>query len=271
MSQSPTGSGFGSCGNCDVLNPRTFLWWASIVAESILLARLIRVNLYRKYIWFTAYIVSDIVCSLTMMWLTPDPHSVVYAWVWVWTQPVLLALQLALSIELYRLIAGHYRNFERYRVRLFWTCLLSATAVSALTLIVELRHVVWKSPILQSEFLAKRTVTFALSGFVIATSVFLRLFPISIRSNVTAHRRIATVYFLANAANYCALDIGLLSTYAAGIALMIITGGCFVAWAVFLKPRGEDVETSPAPTGEDIREHLRHGDELLDRVREIRR
>ncbi len=271
MSQSPTGSGVGSCGNCDVFTPRTFLWWISIVAESILLARLIRVNLYRRYIWFTAYIVSDIVCSLTMMWLTPDPHSVVYAWVWVWTQPVLLTLQLALSIELYRLIADHYRNFERYRARLFWTCLISATAVSALTLIVDLRHVVWKSPILQSEFLAKRTVTFALSGFVIATSIFLRLFPIPIRSNVTVHRRIATVYFLANAANYCALDVGLLSTYTAGIALMIITGCCFVAWAVFLKPQGEQVETPPAPTDGEIEKHLRQGDKLLQRVREIRR
>jgi len=261
---------YGSCGNADLFNPEQFLWWASIVAESILLAKLVRFNLYRKYIWFTAYIASDIVCSLAMMWLTPDPRSKVYAMTWFWTQPVLLALQLAFAIELYRLIADHYCNFERMRPHLFWTCLISAAAISVLSLSIDLRHTVWDHPILAVSFLVKRSVTFALGGFVIATWSFVRWFPIPIRPNVTIHKRVATVYFLANAANYFAIGVGLMKIHAAGIALMVITGGCFAAWAILLKPVGEDVDKPPAPTEEQIESHLQRGQELLDRVREIR-
>jgi hypothetical protein len=253
-----------------LFNPERFLWWTSIVAESILLARLILFNFHRTYTWFTAYIMSDIACSLVMMWLTPDLHSKAYALVWFWTQPVLYALQLAVSVELYRLIADHYRNFDRMRPRLFWTCLLTAAAVSTISLIFDLRHIVWKSPTLQSMFLAKRTVTFALGGFVIATSIFVRLFPIPIRPNVTAHRRIASVYFLANAVNYFAVAIGLVIPSTAGIVLMVVTGSCFVAWAILLKPQGEHVARPPTPTDGEIHKHLRHGEELLARVREIK-
>lgn len=243
----------------------------SIVAESILLARLVRFDLHRKYRWFTAYIATDISCSLAMMWLTPDPRTNAYALAWFWTQPVLLALQLAVSVELYRMIADHYRNFDRMRPRLFWTCLTGAVLVSALSLLIYLRHVVWTQPILTSNLLAKRSVTFALGGFVVATASFVRLFPVPIRSNVTAHRRIATVYFLANAGYYFAMGVGLMRIHAAGIALMVITGCCFAAWAALLKLGGEDVEEPPEPTEEEIDTHLQRGEELLDRVRQIRR
>ena len=254
-----------------LFNPEQFLWWTSIVAESNLLLRLVRFNFHRKYRWFTAYIASDIICSLIMMWLTPNPNSRSYAVAWFCTEPLLFVLQVAVSIELYRLIAEHYRNFDRLRPRLFWTCLLSAVFVSAISLFIELQHMVWRNPVLNSVFLAKRSLTFALGGFVVATSIFVRLFPMPIRPNVTAHKRVATVYFLANAANYFAIGAGLMRIHAAGIALMVVTGCCFVAWAVLLKPEGEDVAKPPAPTEEEIDSHLQRGEELLDRVRQIRR
>jgi hypothetical protein len=254
----------------DLLKPEQLSWWASIVAESVLLGTLVRFHLHRKYRWFTAYIVSDIVCSLAMMWLTPDTHSNAYAYAWLGTQPILLALQVAVSVELYRVIASHYRNFDDMRPRLFWSCLLSAAVVSGLTLFIDLRHIVWTNPLLNSMFLAKRSVTFALGGFVIATSIFVRVFQIPIRANVTAHRRVATVYFLANAGYYFAMGVGLVKIHAAGIALMVITGACFTAWAVLLKPEGEDVDEPPEPTATEIAAHLERGDELLERVREVK-
>lgn len=254
-----------------MFNFEKLLWWASIVAESILLGRLVRFSLHKRYPWLTAYIATDIACSLGMMWLTPDPNSNAYALAWFSTEPVLLALQLAVSIELYRLIADHYRNFSRMRARLFWTCLISAAVISAASLGFDLRHVAWTHPILKSMFLLKRSVTFALGGFVVATSSFVRLFQIPIRSNVTAHRRVATVYFLANAGYYFAMGVGLVRIHAAGIALMLITGCCFVAWAVLLKPEGEDVHEPPAPTAAEIDAHKRRGEELLDWVREVKR
>ena len=254
-----------------LFNPERFLWWASIVSESILLARLLYFNLNRKYRWFTAYITSDIVCSLAMMWLTPDPRSRSYAVAWFSTEPVLFCLQVLVCTELYRLIAAHYRNFQKMQPRLLWTCLLTAAGISAITVSIEIRHVVWTNPVLNSVFLAKRAVTFALGGFVIATSSFVRLFPVPIRPNVTAHRRIATVYFLANAANYFAIGAGVVSIHIAGIALMVITGGCFVAWAGLLKPEGEDVNEPPAPSAEEIDSHLQRGEALLERVREVNR
>jgi hypothetical protein len=254
-----------------VFSPERFLWWTSVVAESILLWRLVRSQLHRRYRWFTAFIAIDILCSLAMMWLTPDPHTKQYAVAWFSTGPILSVLQVAVSIELYRLVAAHYRNFERIRPRLFWTCLLSAVVVSAISVFFERRHMAWTYPVLNTVFLAKRSLTFALGGFVVATSIFLRWFPIAIRPNVSAHRRITTVYFLANAANYFAIDMGWMSPQTAAVPLMTITGACFATWAVMIKPEGEEVKEAPAPTDEEIDSHLQRGEELLDRVREIKR
>jgi len=237
----------------------------------VLLAKLLWSGLGPKYRWFTVYIGTDVACSLGMLLLAPDPHSTAYAWIWVSTQPLLLGLQLAFTVELYLRISAHYRSFTAMRPRLLWTCLTTAAVVSGLSLFVDVRHMAWKSPLLQGVFVGKRAVTFALAGFAITTWIFVRLFPIPIRPNVKAHWRVATVYFLANAANYFAIDVGLLGIVAAGSTLMSITAGCFLAWAVLLNPRGEDVDTPPLPTDGEIQKHLSHGDELLDRVREIRR
>jgi hypothetical protein len=249
---------------------RIVLWWISIAAETLLLAKLLWSQLSHRYRWFTVYVLTDIACSLVMTFATPDPHTEAYAWTWVSTEPLLLLLQLAFTIELYRRISDHYTNFDKVRPRLLWTCLVSAAVLSALSLAFDLRRIVWSSPVLQGVFVGKRMVTFALAGFAIATWVFVRVFPIPIRPNVKVHWRIATIYFLANAVNYFAIDVRLVSTNAAGIALMIITTGCFLAWTVFLNPLGEDVELPPPPSSEEIHAHLQRGEDLLERVREVK-
>jgi hypothetical protein len=249
---------------------RIILWWISTLAETLLLVKLLRSGLSAKYRWFTVYVLTDIACSVGMTFLTPDPHSNAYAWTWVSTEPLLLALQLTFTVELYRLISSHYRNFETVRPRLFWTCLGTSAAISGLSLFYDSIHVKWDSPILQSVFLGRRAITFALAGFAIATWIFVRIFPIPIKPNVKVHWRIATVYFLANAANYFAISVHRLSTYAAGIALMCITTGCFLAWATFLNPAGEDVDLPPPPTDDEIGTHLRRGEKLIHWVREVK-
>jgi hypothetical protein len=230
----------------------------------------LRSHLGRKYRWFTVYILADVTCSLAMMLLTPDPHSNAYGWAWVSTEPLLLSLQIAFTVELYRRISSHYTNFETVRPRLFWTCLGTAVTVSGLSLLYNFKRVDWSNPILQAVFLGKRAVTFALAGFAIVTWIFVRFFPIPIRPNVKVHWRIATVYFLANAANYFAISVRSLSTYAAGIVLMSITTACFLAWAALLNPAGEDVDLPPPPSDHEIGTHLRKGKALLQRVREVK-
>jgi hypothetical protein len=250
---------------------RVILWWISIVAETLLLAKLFWSRLSHVYRWFTVYILTDIACSLGMTFLTPDPHTEAYAWTWVSTEPLLLLLQLAFTIELYRRISDHYTNFDQIRPRLLWTCLGTAVIVSAVSLAFDLRRIVWTSPVLQGVFVGKRMVTFALAGFATATWIFVRVFPIPIRPNIKVHWRMATIYFLANAVNYFAIDVRLMSTNAAGIALMIITTGCFLAWTALLNPLGEDVALPPAPSSGEIDAHLQRGEELLERVREVKR
>ena len=226
-------------------------------------------GLHRRYPWLFTYLAVGVVCSVGLIWLTPNPRSKAYAYAWASTEPILMLLQIAVAVEIYRLISRHYRNFDRMRPRLFWTCFLSAAAISCLALIIDLRRA-WPSRVIQSIILGQRVSTFALAAFVIALAVFLRIFPIPIRPNVTAHRRIATAYFLANAAHYFTLDLAPGAAHAANIALMCLTGGCFLAWMVFLTPRGEDVDELPPPTEDEIENHLRRGDELTRGVESLR-
>lgn len=253
----------------NVFNWLQFLWWVSIVAESALLFFLFQRGFARVYTFFTAYIAADICVSLGMMWFVPDPHTKAYTRVWSATEPLLLCLEIAFAVELYRLISNHYRNFDRIRPRLFWTCFLSALAVSLLVLVVDM-PANWHNPLLQSVVIGKRVVTFALATFVVALTMFLRLFRIPIRPNITLHRRLATVYFLANAALYFTLILDPKTTYFADAVLMALSGGCFVAWSVFLRPAGEAVETLSEPQPSEIDAHLRRGDELARSVSSVK-
>lgn len=251
-----------------VLNSVQLLWWVSIVAESALLFALMRRDLYRIYILFTAYIAADIMVSLGMMWLVPNTNSKAYARVWSVTEPVLILMQIAFAVELYLLISKHYRNFERVRPRLFWSCLLPALGISLLVLFIDMpAH--WKAPLVQAIFLARRISTFALATFVVAVTVFRRIFPVPIRPNVTAHRRMTTVYFLSNALLYFVMNLVPSLTNPANILLMCLTGACFAGWAILLKPEGEAVEIAREPTQDEIDAHLRRGEELVRRAGSI--
>ena len=245
------------------------LWWLSVVAESALLFTLFRRKLNRIYIFFTAYLAADIVRSVCMMWFVPDTKSKAYGRVWSVTEPALLVLQLAFAVELYLLISRHYRNFERMRPRLFWSCLLPALAVSLLVLFIDM-PAQWKAPFVQGIFLAKRVAAFALAAFIVAITLFIRIFPIPMRANMSAHRRIAAVYFLTSASLYFVIQFSLHVSNALNLFLMSLTGGCFLAWIVFLKPRGEAVETLPEPGSAEIEAHVQRGEELVRRVGSLR-
>lgn len=252
-----------------VLNSIQLVWWLSVVAESALIFTLLRRKLYRIYPLFAAYIAADVVVSVGMMWLVPDTNSKAYARAWSFTEPVLVVLQVAFAVELYLRISDHYRNFERIRPRLLWSCLLSALVISLLVLFIDMpAH--WKSPLVQSIFLAKRVAAFALAAFIVVVTVFLRIFPVPMRPNVTAHRRIAAAYFLANTCLYFTANLRPSITNPANLALMALTGGCFVAWMMCLKAEGEAVEIRPEPSPSEIHAHLQRGQDLVRRVGSIR-
>lgn len=251
-----------------VYNWLQFLWWASIVAESVLLFFLVQRRLARTYKLFTAYISADILVSLGMMWLVPDTHTKAYTRAWEVTQPLLLVLELAFALELYLLISSHYRNFDRMRPRLFWTCLLPALGVSLLVLLVDM-PANWRNPLLQSIVVGKRVVTFALAAFVVSVTVFLRIFRVPIRKNATAHRRIAAVYFLVAALHYFTVMLDPKVTYLADALLMTLCGLCFVSWSVLLRREGEEVPPTPELNQAEIDTHLLRGKELVRNVGSI--
>ena len=252
-----------------MFNPVNLVWWLSIIAESALLATLFRRGLFRVYRFFTAYIAADVCVSLAMMWLTPDWQSKAYARLWMISEPLLIVLQVAFAIELYALISNHYRNFERVRPRLFWSCMLAALGISLLVLMVDMpAH--WTSRVFQGIILAKRVATFALAAFVVVVTIFLRIFRVPMRLNVTRHRRIAAVYFLVNASLVFAANLAPGVTKPVNLALMSLTAGCFVAWAMLLKPEGEAVESPAAPTRAEIEAHLHRGEELGRRIGSLR-
>lgn len=252
-----------------MFNSVQLLWWLSVVAEAVLLFTLLRRKLYHVYKLFTTYIAADIAVSLGMMWLVPDTNSKLYAHLWSVTEPALVVLQLAFAIELYVLISRHYRNFERMRPRLFWSCLIPALGISLLVMYIDMPER-WVSPLFQSIVLAKRVATFALAAFVVAVTAFLRIFPIPMRANISVHRRIAAVYFLASATHYFVVSIAPSLTKPANLVLMTLTAGCFTAWTIFLNPGGEAVETPPQPSPAEIAAHVERGEQLVRRVGSIR-
>ena len=243
------------------------LWAASVLAEMLLVFRLVREGLTRKYPFFAAFLAAEAICSIIA--IQTGIKSQGYAEVFRICTAILSVFRLGVAAELYERICEHFPGIGRFRIGMAAVLVLVAALVAVFTFrpnLVDQWALPWTMVVViqryQSEIFA---------AVFVLTWIFLR-FVLSIRQpfqpNVLNHWRIATIYFGASGAAYLAIlftgrEVAVLTINSAMLAVQL---GCFLAWLHLMRRSGEELPAFQRLSPDQVRTVEQYNRELLRTV-----
>jgi hypothetical protein len=253
-----------------LLSIQRVLWAAYLLAESLVVIRLLRERLVKRYPLFAAFLVIDIVCSILLMqikfvsWGYSDAFRICTL--------IMTVFRLGMAAELYERICEHFPGIGKFRIGM----------AAVLVLIAALLTVFTFRPNLVEQWVLPRTIVLViqryqseiLAGALVLTWIFLH-FVLSIRQpfqpNVLQHWRIATVYFgVSGAASLAGLLTGHIAAIVTTNSVMLAAQSlCFVAWFRLLRASGEELPPFRRLSPEQVNAVERYNRELLETVRSL--
>ena len=246
------------------------LWAATVLAELLLIYRLFREGLIRRYPFFATFLMADVICSMVLM--QTDIKSRDYSQAFRICTLIMTLFRLGLAAEVYEHICKHFPGIGRFRVGMAAVLMLLATLLAVFTFRSNLVDQ-WAIP---------RTIVLVIQrylGEIVAavfalTWIFLR-FVLSIRQpfqpNVWNHWRIATIYFgVSGAAHLVALSTGrtmaILLINSAMLAAQLV---CFLAWFHVMRRSGEELPAFQRLSPDQVQTVEQYNRELLGTVRSL--
>ncbi len=243
------------------------LWAASLAAEVLVVVRLAREGLLRRYPLFTAFLTADVICSIALM--QTDIKSRSYAEAFRTCTLIMFVFRLGVAAELYERICEHFPGIGRFRAGMAAVLVLLAAQVTVFSF----------HPNLVDQWAFPQTVVMVVQRFqsevfaaaLVLTWIFLR-FVLSIRQpfrpNVLTHWSIATIYFGVSGAAYL---IGLLSGWGTAIfpinsAMLAIHLVCFLAWFHLMHRSGEELPSFQRLSPDEVQTAEQYSRELLRSV-----
>ncbi len=246
------------------------LWAASLLAEALVVFRLIREGLLGKYPLFAAFVSADLICSLVAMQF--DIRSPGYAEVFRICTLILFVFRLGVAAELYERICEHFPGIGAFRIGMAVALILVAMMAAVSTFRPNLAGL-WAFP-LAVMVVAQRYQSEIMAGALLLTWMFLR-FVLSIRQpfrpNVLTHWTITTFYFAASGAANLAvlLTAGGKLVYPVNCAMLAAQSACFVAWFRRMRRAGEEVPIFQRLSLDQVRAVEEYNRELLETIRSL--
>jgi len=243
------------------------LWIAAVLAEALVVVRLFRERLLRRYPFFAAFLAAEVVCSIVLM--QTNIRSRDYAEAYRTCKLVTTVFRLGFAAELYERICEHFPGIGRFRAG------LAAAAV----LIAALAAVFTFRPNLVDQWAFPQTIVVVIqrfqseifAGAFVLTWIFLR-FVLSIEQpfqpNVLNHWRIATIYFGGTGA----ANLAVLLTRGGNVLLPIsytmlaVQFACFVAWFRLMRRSGEELPAFRRLSPDQVEAVEHYNRELLETV-----
>jgi hypothetical protein len=223
-----------------------WLWAASVIGEALLALRLVSLGLESRFPWLVAMLWSGVVRSVILLSLVP--RTTAYGLTWAFTAPILLALQVAAVLELFRRTCAHYRGIGTFaRWLLLASVGIGAFAGLSMAVGVERRPTELALAIL---VIGQRYVATTLGVAILMFRLFFWYFPAPLRPNVRRHANILTVYLMSIAAAYYAFKPfgdGFGSIFLMGTELV-----CLAAWGLALSRSGEREPEAPGGLPIDV-------------------
>jgi hypothetical protein len=243
------------------------LWVATIFAEALLVFRLLREGLLRKYPLFTAFLISEAICSVVLM--QTDIKNRGYSEAFRICTMIMSVFRLGVAGELYERICEHFPGIGRFRVGLAAVLVLLAALVAVFTF----------RPNLVDQWAFPRTIVVVIQRYqseifaavFVLTWIFLR-FVLSIRQpfqpNVLNHWRIATIYFGVSGAAYLVILLtgGSMAVLASNSAMLAVQLVCFFGWFHLMRRSGEELPPFQRLSPDQVRIVEQYNRDLLRTV-----
>jgi hypothetical protein len=253
-----------------LLSIQRVLWAASLLAEAMLAARLVRERLLKGYPFFAAFLVTDMVCSIVLMQIKFVSWG--YSDAFRTCTLIMTVFRLTVAAELYERICEHFPGIGKFRIGMAAVLVLLAALLTVFTF----------RPSLVDQWVLPRTIALViqryqseiLAGALVLTWIFLH-FVLSIRQpfqpNVLNHWRIATLYFgVSGASSLASLLTGrIVAVVLINSAMLAAQSLCFVAWFRLMRRSGEELPPFRRLSPDQVEAVERYNRTLLETVRSL--
>lgn len=240
----------------------TIIWRLAAVTELILVARLLLQGLAGVY---PALVTCSCVFAFQALLLhvsLSQRHSMIQQ-VWKVTEPLSWVLCSWMVLELFSKWTRSYPGIGRFGRLLFGALISIALVFSLIWWPFE-----WKALVFDHDFriyyILNRVFLATQALFVLSVWLFFRNYPAPVAPNVFRHTHITMTYFAMNALSWLVFTLnGLKVATLMNFSIVVVTIGCFSAWAILLTRKGEERETMPLVSPEDAARIERVNQELL--------
>jgi hypothetical protein len=219
----------------------TLFQWLSLAGFVLTILRLFISGLYRRYPFFSAYLVY---CTIPVsMSLALDVRSYLYFYLWAFTEPLLWVFNVVVVLELYSLVLENYKGLYTLGRWALYASMAIAVVISTLTLIPQLGTPAFRnSRIYLLYMVIERGVMCSLLIFLFLILILMRKYPIRLCRNVVVHCVVYCVFFLTN--TFALFLHSLLGVRISMQLNAVMTGAMafsVLLWLLLLSRKGETV------------------------------
>jgi hypothetical protein len=228
----------------------------SLLGTVLMVLKLYRTGLYRRYPVFFAFFIFRIPNSIWPFFL--DVSSPRYQQVWIMTEPFEFAFYVLMVVELYRLVLEKYKGLYTLGRWALYSSLAISVAISAISVLPRITPTMaQRSRIMYYVLATERGIQTGLAIFVILILTFLSFFPVKLSWNVRMHALVFSAFFLSGTFVLLMHSLfGLRLGNEANTILVSITASSVVAWLILLRVNGEDSNPAPVPLGPEHESRL---------------
>ncbi len=225
--------------------PTNLFWYSSVTVQLLFCAHLLWTGLAKKHPVFTLYLGCAVVRSLAALYFTAGYDSALplsYTYFWLWSEPILLLLQIAVTLEVHAGLWKEYASIVRPARPVLFFLLLSALLFAAVPVRAELSRfgTIQLQVVMHFEFLAKRYVSTVLALFLVFSAVvFLVVIRNSIKSSLLRHESMLAAYFGIYSVAYFTVNMGWTRTTLVNNYMLSALTLCLVIWISVFRPGHE--------------------------------
>ena len=227
-----------------------------LLGSALMVLKLYRTGLYRRYPIFFAFFIFRIPNSIWPLFL--ELSSDLYQKVWVLTTLIALGFYVLMVVELYKLVLDKYKGLYSLGRWALYVSLATSVGISAISLLPRIKPSMPQSSKIMFYVLAtERGIDTALAIFIILILCFLSFFPVKLSRNVRVHALVFSIFFLSN--TFVLLMRSLFGHHLADVvntSLLGITAASVVAWLTLLRAAGEDSRPAPVLYGQEHESRL---------------
>lgn len=225
--------------------PTNLFWYSSVAVQFLFCVHLLWTGLGKRHPVFTLYLGCAVVRSVAAFFLTAGFNGALpmsYTYFWLFSEPVLLLLQIAVTLEVSSSLWKEYAPVTKPARSVLLILLLAAILFAAVPLKAELSRVgaIELKAVMQFEFLAKRYISTVLALFLVFSALtFLVVIRNSLKSELLRHESMLALYFGIYSVAYFVVNMGWTRTTLVNNYLLSALTILLVVWISVLRPQPE--------------------------------